>query len=87
MPELPEVETVRLQLLRKVLGKTIASVEVFHAKTVAHDERVEDALIGKTIAHIDRIDDNLTEIFARSRREERPTGEVADAIAEERFKA
>ncbi|MCA9357993.1 bifunctional DNA-formamidopyrimidine glycosylase/DNA-(apurinic or apyrimidinic site) lyase [Candidatus Kaiserbacteria bacterium] len=55
MPELPEVETVRLQLLRKVLGKTIASVEVFHAKTVAHDERVEDALIGKTIAHIDRI--------------------------------
>lgn len=55
MPELPEVETVRLQLLRKVVGKTIASVEVFHAKTVAHDERVEDALIGKTIAHIDRI--------------------------------
>lgn len=38
------------------------------------------------IAHIDRIYDNLMEIFARARKEERPTGEVADAIAEERFK-
>ena len=46
-----------------------------------------DAGRSALIAHIDRIDDNLTEIFARSRREERPTGEVADAIAEERFKA
>ncbi|MCA9367250.1 bifunctional DNA-formamidopyrimidine glycosylase/DNA-(apurinic or apyrimidinic site) lyase [Candidatus Kaiserbacteria bacterium] len=55
MPELPEVETVRLQLLRKVAGKTIASVEVFHSKTVAHDETIEDTLLGKTIAAIDRI--------------------------------
>ncbi|MCB1955651.1 MAG: Glu/Leu/Phe/Val dehydrogenase [Rhodocyclaceae bacterium] len=38
------------------------------------------------IRHIERIDDNLREIFARARREERPTGEVADAIAEERFR-
>ncbi|WP_332671446.1 Glu/Leu/Phe/Val dehydrogenase dimerization domain-containing protein [Aromatoleum sp.] len=36
--------------------------------------------------HIDGIHDNLIEIFARARKEERPTGEVADAIAEERFK-
>jgi leucine dehydrogenase len=38
------------------------------------------------IKHIDGIYDNLMEIFARARKEERPTGEVADAIAEERFK-
>ena len=45
-----------------------------------------DAGRSELVAHIDRIHDNLMEIFARSRREERPTGEVADAIAEERFK-
>ena len=37
------------------------------------------------IAHIEGIHDNLLEIFARARKEARPTGEVADAIAEERF--
>ena len=36
--------------------------------------------------HIEGIHDSLIEIFARARQEERPTGEVADAIAEERFK-
>ena len=55
MPELPEVETVRLQLRHKVVGKTIDSVEVFHAKTVAHDDTIEDRLHGKTINDIDRI--------------------------------
>lgn len=40
---------------------------------------------GALIKHIDEIYDNLMEIFARARKEERPTGEVADAIAEERF--
>ena len=40
----------------------------------------------KLVAHIDGIYDNLMEIFERARKEERPTGEVADAIAEERFK-
>jgi leucine dehydrogenase len=38
------------------------------------------------LKHIEGIHDNLMEIFARARQEERPTGEVADAIAEERFK-
>ena len=55
MPELPEVETVRLQLLYKVVKKTISAVEVFHSKTVAHDETIEDRLTGKTIEHIDRV--------------------------------
>ncbi|MEM9336838.1 MAG: bifunctional DNA-formamidopyrimidine glycosylase/DNA-(apurinic or apyrimidinic site) lyase [Patescibacteria group bacterium] len=55
MPELPEVETVRIQLQDKVIGKTIDSVEVFHAKIVAHDETIDDRLRGKTIETIDRI--------------------------------
>jgi formamidopyrimidine-DNA glycosylase len=55
MPELPEVETVRMQLRRKVVGKTIASVEVFHTKSVDHHPKIEKKLRGKTIADIDRI--------------------------------
>ncbi len=55
MPELPEVETVRLQLLHKVAGRRIKSVEVFHDKTVGHDETIEAVLTGKVIAHIDRV--------------------------------
>lgn len=38
------------------------------------------------IRHIDGIHDTLMEIFARARAENRPTGEVADTIAEERFR-
>jgi leucine dehydrogenase len=38
------------------------------------------------LRHIEGIHDNLMEVFERARAEERPTGEVADAIAEERFK-
>jgi len=55
MPELPEVETVRMQLQQKVVGKTVESVEVFHAKSVNHDETIEDVLRGKIIADIDRV--------------------------------
>lgn len=55
MPELPEVETVRIQLRHKVVGKTISAVEVFHQKSVNHDEAIEDKLTGKTIADVDRI--------------------------------
>jgi formamidopyrimidine-DNA glycosylase len=55
MPELPEVETVRLQLVTKVCGKTIDSVEVFHSKIVAHDETIDDRLRDKIISNIDRI--------------------------------
>jgi formamidopyrimidine-DNA glycosylase len=55
MPELPEVETVRSQLQERIVGKTVSAVEVFHNKTVAHDESIEDRLRGKTIADIDRI--------------------------------
>ena len=55
MPELPEVETVRIQLRHKLSGKTISAVEVFHSKTVAFDETIEDKLIGETVSDIDRV--------------------------------
>ena len=55
MPELPEVETVRIQLKHKVAGKKIESVEVFHDKTVGFDSAIEDKLRGKTIEDIDRV--------------------------------
>lgn len=54
MPELPEVETVRRQLLPHLKGDTIAGVEVFHSKSVNHQEDLEDILVGKTIADINR---------------------------------
>lgn len=66
MPELPEVETVRLQLLHKVVGKRIANVEVFHQKTVNHDPTFADRLSGKTIEHIDRIGKLLIWSFAKT---------------------
>jgi len=53
-------------------------IDVYHERT-GFDR---DALV----RHIEGIGDTLREIFARARAEERPTGEVADALAEERFK-
>ncbi|MFN3187959.1 MAG: bifunctional DNA-formamidopyrimidine glycosylase/DNA-(apurinic or apyrimidinic site) lyase [Candidatus Paceibacteria bacterium] len=55
MPELPEVETVRLQLLFKVAGKTISRVEVHNPKSTGSDKNFAKKLIGQTIDHIDRI--------------------------------
>lgn len=55
MPELPEVETVRLQLLHKLKGQTIVSATVHHRKAVNHNELFEINIAGKTIEHIDRI--------------------------------
>jgi leucine dehydrogenase len=40
----------------------------------------------KARAHLDRIGDTLATVFERSAREKRPTGEIADRMAEERFK-
>jgi leucine dehydrogenase len=40
----------------------------------------------KVQAHLQRIGATLTEIFERSRRENRPTGEIADRMAEAIFK-
>ena len=37
MPELPEVETVKRGLARKIVGKTVADVEIRHPKSFADD--------------------------------------------------
>ena len=55
MPELPEVETVRLQLLNKILNKKINKVEVFHAKTVGDNPKFSKIISGKSFSDIDRI--------------------------------
>lgn len=55
MPELPEVETVRLQLLHKVLGRRIKKIEVFNPKTVANNTEFANQIKNKTISHIDRV--------------------------------
>jgi formamidopyrimidine-DNA glycosylase len=55
MPELPEVETVRLQLKHKVLDKVIDTVEVFHQKTVDHNRNITKKLRGRKIINIDRV--------------------------------
>jgi formamidopyrimidine-DNA glycosylase len=55
MPELPEVETVRLQLLHKVLNKPLKKALVLNPKTVANFDKFETAIKGKSFSHIDRI--------------------------------
>jgi len=55
MPELPEVETVRLQLLHKVAGKRIKNVTIMNPKTVNSDPTFAERLSGQTLEHIDRI--------------------------------
>lgn len=55
MPELPEVEVVRRGLDRWVNGRTIADVEVRHARAVRRDAGgLRDALIGSRIACVSR---------------------------------
>ncbi|MBU2953860.1 Glu/Leu/Phe/Val family dehydrogenase [Marinobacter sp. F3R08] len=53
-------------------------IDVFYERTGATPEKVRD--------HVDTIGDTLTEIFNRSERSGRPTGEIANELAEERFK-
>ncbi len=55
MPELPEVETVRMQLLHKLRGKTVSGVTIYHLKTTVGDKNFSKKIIGQTIDHIDRI--------------------------------
>lgn len=55
MPELPEVETVRLQLLSKITNLTIKKVKVLNIKTTRNNSKFARDLTGKTFSHIDRI--------------------------------
>jgi leucine dehydrogenase len=49
-----------------------------------HEESGYDP--AKVRAHLERIGATLTDIFDRSKREQHPTGEIADRMAEERFR-
>lgn len=51
MPELPEVETLRRQLEKAIVGKTIAKVEVLREKSFQGEK---ERLVGKTIREIKR---------------------------------
>ncbi|MBW4933994.1 Leu/Phe/Val dehydrogenase [Marinobacter sp. F4206] len=53
-------------------------IDVFYERTGASPETVR--------AHVDTIGDTLTEIFTRSDRSGRPTGAIANELAEERFR-
>ncbi len=64
MPELPEVETVRLQLRRGLVGKTIDCVTVLHQKTIGHNRTIAQKLIHKTIADINRVGKLMVISFA-----------------------
>jgi len=55
MPELPEVETVRVQLWKKLKGKTIKKVEILNPKSVNNDQHFSEKITGLTIKNIDRI--------------------------------
>lgn len=56
MPELPEVETVRLGLLRYVIGKTIDAVDVFDSRSLKHDsvKGLKKTLEAKVISSVER---------------------------------
>jgi len=53
MPELPEVETVRLQL-QALIGKKISRVIVYNKKIVGN-KKINAKLAGKTIKNIERV--------------------------------
>lgn len=53
-------------------------IDIFYDR-IGHDHN-------KVRAHIETIDDTLSEIFNRANEQQRPTGEIANTLAEERFK-
>lgn len=55
MPELPEVETIRRDLNKKIVGKKIVQFEVLRKKVVqAGNDKIEKILTGNSIKNIDR---------------------------------
>ena len=55
MPELPEVETVRVQLSSKTVGQQIKSVQKFHPRAInPRTEHNLDSLIGAQINSVNR---------------------------------
>lgn len=52
MPELPEVETIRVYLENRLIGKSIASVEIFEPRQFMGSP---DDIIGQSITHLQRV--------------------------------
>src|SRR3989339_1850807 len=56
MPELPEVETIRRDLTKVILGKKITNIEVLHKAPVKDGvKKFQEALKDKVIKKIDRV--------------------------------
>lgn len=56
MPELPEVETIKRELAKKLIGKTISKLEILSAKTVSPTLPIkfQQLIVGKKIFSLDR---------------------------------
>lgn len=52
MPELPEIETVKLQLLKHLVGQTLTRLEKLHPKSVIGDPK---KVVGKKVTGIERL--------------------------------
>ena len=56
MPELPEVETIKRDLLKKIIGKKIAAVEIYDKKIAKPNARIlGETLSGNQFTTIERI--------------------------------
>lgn len=53
MPELPEVETIRIGLSQHLVGQTIESAEILYSKTLTI-EQVSSSIVGSKITALDR---------------------------------
>lgn len=84
------------QLARAFHGETLKRRGVLYAPdyainaggviNIAHEDRATGRYDrAAALVAVDRIDDTLAEIFARADAEDRPTSEIADAMAEERL--
>jgi len=63
MPELPEVETVRLFLNQKIIGKKIKSIQVLNAKSLSGDYK---KILNQPIISLNRIGKQLSIHFSHS---------------------
>ena len=57
MPEMPEVETIRRYLNKKLIGKTIANVDILLARQIQNVSKEQFAakIVGSEITNVDRI--------------------------------
>ena len=83
MPELPEVETIRRELEREVVGKQIKTVEVHGTRTVRRQTKKAFAtqLDGAKITAVDRKGKYLLVQARHRRRAGRPPGHERPAAA------